>query len=168
MTLQKLLRDYKELRDIVKDPNYSVIEFAVDQIRDRIKNPVLKILFNTVFPVINRKSFLYNLGLHKFRTVYIQKFINIPFPIYLLTVNSRVPSSVYLLNEIKNYRAVQFRRMVSNNSKIVSNIPKLSPPKKLDKDSELSIPSGALILIRDIGVERFVDTKMFMKPIIGK
>lgn len=165
MTLEKLAREYKELRDILKDPNYSVVEFAIDKIRDRIKNPVLKRLFNVLFPVINRKSFLYNLGLHRFRTVYIQKFINIPFPIYLLTVNSRVPSSVYLLNEIKKYRAVQFRRMVSNNSKIISNTPKLSPPKKLDKDAEFSIPSGALILIRDIGVERYVDQRMFMKTI---
>lgn len=165
MTLQSLAKEYKELRDILKDPNYNVAEFTIDKIRDRIKNPVLKRLFNVLFPVINRRSFLYNLGLHRFRTVYIQKFINIPFPIYLLTVNSRVPSSVFLLNEIKNYRAVQFRRMVSNNVKIISNTPKLSPPKKLDKDSEFSIPSGALILIRDIGVERFVDQRMFMKTV---
>ena len=165
MTLQSLAKEYKELRDILKDPNYNVAEFTIDKIRDRIKNPVLKRLFNVLFPVINRRSFLYNLGLHRFRTVYIQKFINIPFPIYLLTVNSRVPSSVFLLNEIKNYRAVQFRRMVSNNVKIISNTPKLSPPKKLDKDSEFSIPSGALILIRDIGVERFVDQRMVMKTV---
>jgi hypothetical protein len=165
MTLEKLVKEYKELRDIIKDPNYTIVEFAVDKIRDRIKNPVLKVLFNSVFPVINRKSFLYNLGLSKFRTVYIQKFINIPFPIYLLTVNSRVPSAVFSVGDIKKYKATQFRRLVLNSKKIVSNMPKLSIPRKLDKDSEFSIPNGSLLIIRDLGVERYVDMKMFMKPI---
>lgn len=165
MTLQQLTKEYKELRDILKDPNYTVAEFAIDRIRDRIKNPVLKVLFNSLFPKIDRKSFLYNLGLHKFKTVYIQKFINIPFPIYLLTVNSRLPSSAFIFSQYKTYKSVQFRRMISNNRKIVSNMPKLSIPKRLDIESQISIPNGSLIIIRDLGVERFVDQKMYMKPL---
>lgn len=165
MTLDKLKREYKELRDILKDPNYTVVEFAIDKIRDQIKSPVLKVLFNSLFPKIDRKSFLYNLGLHKFKTVYIQKFINIPFPIYLLTVNSRLPSSAFIFSQYKTYRTVQFRRMLSNGRSIVSNMPKLSIPKRLDRESQFSIPNGALIIIRDLGVERFVDQKMFMKPL---
>ena len=165
MTIYQLADKYKELKNILKDPNYTVAEFAVDEIRDRIKNPVLKTLFNALFPKINRKSFLYNLGLGRFRTVYIQKFVNIPFPIYLLTVNSRIPSFVYQLNIFNKTKSLQFRRMVSNNRKILSNMPKLSVPKRLDKEKELSIPNGALIIIRDIGVERFVDQKMYMKTI---
>jgi hypothetical protein len=165
VTLQQLTKEYKELRDILKDPNYTVAEFAIDRIRDRIKNPVLKVLFNSLFPKIDRKSFLYNLGLHKFKTVYIQKFINIPFPIYLLTVNSRLPSSAFIFSQYKTYKSVQFRRMISNNRKIVSNMPKLSIPKRLDIESQISIPNGSLIIIRDLGVERFVDQKMYMKPL---
>ena len=113
MTIYQLADKYKELKNILKDPNYTVAEFAVDEIRDRIKNPVLKTLFNAIFPKINRKSFLYNLGLAKFKTVYIQKFVNIPFPIYLLTVNSRVPSFVYQLNIFNKTKSLQFRRIVS-------------------------------------------------------
>ena len=52
--LAKLAKQYKELQVILKDSNYTLVDFAADKIRGKIKNPALKAFFYTLFPIIDR------------------------------------------------------------------------------------------------------------------
>jgi hypothetical protein len=137
-------------------------EDLVDTLVKKINNPYINSMYKLNTKAIPTKSLKQNLGLDKFKHIYIQRFQNIPFPIFLITVDSRYPSRTIPTSKAKKSLTTQFLRTTSTKDSIISMMPKLTPLKPLDHYSKTNLPAGALIIIRDLGGEDFIKKKMHL------
>lgn len=103
-----------------------------------------------------------DLGLENFQNVVIQKAINFPIPLYVVTYNSRHPERAIFYSKVKNIKTSFIKRLrqygVANKFKSL----KLTPPVDLNYFNQ-RIRSNAYLLIRDMAGEQFVDPKMFQQ-----
>ena len=136
-------------------------EDLVDKIVDKINNPFIKGYIKLTSKPVPSKSIARNFGLDKFKNIYIQKFINIPFPIYLISVDSRYPSRAIPTSQARNSKTTQFKRITTTSDSLLSIEPKLSTLRRLDPSSKTLIPKGALVIIRDLGGESYLNKKMY-------
>jgi hypothetical protein len=146
---------YEEIiEDILK-------EDLVDKLINKINNPFIKGYLKLTSKPIPAQSITKNLGLDKFKNVYFQKLINVPFPIYIITVDSRFPSRAIPTNQAKNAKTTSFKRIITTSDSLISVAPKLSTLRKLDPVSKTQIPKGALIIIRDLAGENYINKKLY-------
>jgi len=89
-----------------------------------------------------------SLNLEKFTYVYIQKVLNIVFPIYIITINSRYPSKFIPFKKLKSSLVSQ----TYNVNLLKLEKCKLSFPILL-QDFSGTIYENSYIIVRDIGAE---------------
>jgi hypothetical protein len=137
-------------------------EDLVDKLINKINNPFIKGYLKLTSKPVPSKSIARNFGLDKFKHIYIQKFIDIPFPIYILTVDSRYPSRAIPTSQAKKAKTTSFKRVTTTSDSLVSVEPKLSTMRPLDPASKTLIPKGALVIIRDLGGESYLNKKLYV------
>ena len=136
-------------------------EDLVDKLINKINNPFIKGYMKLTSKPIPAPSITRNLGLDKFKQVYFQKLIDVPFPIYIITVDSRYPSRSIPTSQAKNAKTTSFKRITTTSDSLISVSPKLSTLRKLDPASKTQIPKGALIIIRDLAGENYINKKYY-------
>jgi hypothetical protein len=134
-------------------------EDLVDQLVNKINNPFIKGFIKLSKQKIPVDSLSTNLGLDKFKNIYIQKFTNIPFPIYVISVDSKHLSRPITSQQVKQSKSLQFKRVTSTSDNLISMTPKLSPIVRLDNYTKANLPKGSLIIIRDFAGDDYVNKK---------
>jgi len=106
------------------------------------------------------------LKLSKFKFAQVQKIVNIGIPIFIITIDSRYPttflsySKLAKLNSNKILKTRYFPPTLLNVGKYELNTFTLSPPTDLD-DFNQRIGSNSMLIIRDLAGERYMDKKMY-------
>jgi hypothetical protein len=104
-----------------------------------------------------------DLGLELFQNVVIQKAINFPIPLYMVTYNSRYPERAIFYSKVKAIKTSFLTKLkqygIDNKFKQV----RLTPPIDLNYFNNARPRSGAYFYIRDMAGEQFRDKNMFQQ-----
>lgn len=103
-----------------------------------------------------------DLGLLRFKYVYIQKIINTSIRILKITVFSRYPNVTIPISKVENQVSTQLYRVAQEGGKYKKQKYKYSYPVLIDYFNEL-IPSNTLIVISDYTSDFFGNNRMFEK-----
>jgi len=102
-----------------------------------------------------------DLGLELFQNVVIQKAINFPIPLYVVTYNSRYPERAIFYSKVRSIKTSFLTKLkqygIDNKFKHV----RLTPPIDLTYFNNARPRSGAYFYVRDMAGETFRDEKMF-------
>jgi len=101
-----------------------------------------------------------DLGLANFQNVVIQKAINFPIPLYVVTYNSRYPERAIFYSKVKSIKTsfLAKLRQYGNQSKFKTI--KLTPPVDLNYFNK-TLRTNVIIYARDMCGEQFRDKNMF-------
>lgn len=104
-----------------------------------------------------------DLGLDLFQNVVIQKAINFPIPLYVVTYNSRYPERAIFYSKVKSITTSFITKLkrfgVENKFKTI----RLTPPVDLNYFNNIRLKSGTYIFMRDMAGEFVVNNKLFTK-----
>jgi len=100
-----------------------------------------------------------DLGLNKIKYVWIRKIINISLTTYIITYDSRYPSTYLPRFKIKNPLSSSFRQLKKVGGKNVFKDFKFTPAIDLN-EFDVRIDS-AHIIVQDLAGEKFIDKKLF-------
>lgn len=100
------------------------------------------------------------LGLLKFQYIYIQKMIDVPINIFIITVDSRFPGVIIPYNRLKSLKSASLSKMKVFSDVIIQKKPKLTPPVDL-KIFGGDIPTNSVILFRDLAGEHYMNKNLY-------
>jgi len=121
-----------------------------------IKNLKIKILiYMTTGEKLKR-----DLGLGNFKYVMIQKVINFPIPFFIITVDSRRPSTFLGYQKVKQLKSSYLKKFKFNNKIFDFSNYKLTPPFEIEQFTGV-IPSHGMIFVRDIAGEYFMNKGLY-------
>ena len=99
------------------------------------------------------------LGLEDFKYIWIEKVINSPIDIFILTIDSRHPNVFLSMSRVKKTKGTVLRNLQPS---LDNKAFKTTPPIELE-DSVYSLKSNSLFIIRDIAGDYWRDPTMFDK-----
>lgn len=101
-----------------------------------------------------------DLGLNKFKYIWIRKALNTSIPIFEVTMDSRFPELYLSLAKVKKLKSLQIRKNVVKADEVEFKQYKYTPPIPLDEFSG-SIPNNSIFIRHDIAGEHYDNPKMF-------
>ena len=105
-----------------------------------------------------------DLGLSKFKYLLIQKIIELPMNVYIITVDSRFPGVYIPFSRIKKLKSVTLKRIKIiqklNQKAIVSRPIRISMSMPLS-NFDRAINSNDVILLRDLAGEYYMNKKFY-------
>ena len=101
-----------------------------------------------------------DLGLGNFKYVMIQKVINFPIPFFIITVDSRRPSTFLGYQKVKQLKSSYLKKFKFNNKIFDFSNYKLTPPFEIEQFTGV-IPSHGMIFVRDIAGEYFMNKGLY-------
>jgi len=122
-------------------------------------NPVHDFGLDTPF-VTAGQTLINDLGLEKFRHVYIQKVMGLAQNIYIITYNSKYPTIDLSATRVKKLKFTWLGRAKRKGVHTYIAPAKLTPPIYL-KSSLITMTSGSLVVMRDISGEYLRNPRMF-------
>lgn len=99
-------------------------------------------------------------GISKFKHIYIQKIIDMPQNVYVITINSRFPDIHIPINKINKLKSNKFQKLRVTPGNIQAKSFKLTPPINLN-DFVGRITSNAIIIFRDIAGELYMNKNLY-------
>lgn len=103
-----------------------------------------------------------DLGLANFQNVVIQKAINFPIPLYVVTYNSRYPERAIFYSKVKAIKTSFLAKLRQYGNQSKFKMLKLTPPVDLNYFNK-TLRSNFYIYCRDLCGENFRDKKMFQQ-----
>lgn len=94
------------------------------------------------------------LGITKFKQAFIQKVMNSPVQIYIVTVDSRYPTKYISTGRLKSSRVANLLDSKDGEMK------KLTPPIRLDNFTG-TVSKRSFILLRDLSGDNFIDNRLY-------
>jgi len=101
-----------------------------------------------------------DLGLSKFKHLFVQKVMGIAVPIYIITLNSKYPNIELSASRVKKLKFAWLGKAKKKGVHTYVAPIKLTPPLYLDS-AMIHMSSGSLVFIRDIAGEYLRQPKMF-------
>lgn len=101
-----------------------------------------------------------DLGLNKFKHVYIQRIIGISIPIYIISFNSRYPELYISISKLKNVKTTTISRLKKASNGFDFPLFKMTPPEELNNFND-NVSGNAIIITQDLCGEKFQDKNMF-------
>ena len=102
-------------------------------------------------------------GISKFKYAYIQEIINTPYPIYLITVNTRYPLNPFPLSKMKLSRFNQTKIAKMDGDQIKVKWAKKNLPILLS-EWDKSFLAGSLFILQDISGSMYRPAVKFFDP----
>lgn len=132
-----------------------------------IEKKLSELSWNTVMtgnlPVFNSvgKQLQYDLGLSKFKNnVWIQKVLNIPISIFIITFNSRYPNVDWGTSRVRKIKSTQIKKIKQLGLNTIEDRLRMTPPLKLSS-THIRPRTGSLLILRDIAGEYLRNPKAF-------
>lgn len=104
----------------------------------------------------------HDLGLDNFTYVMIQKIVNLPLHVYIVTYDSRRPTLYVSPYRIKTANTVQLKQVKQNLLSYSMKNFKLTPPLLIDRAAPL-VGTGTIILCKDLSGEYIANKKLSKK-----
>ncbi len=101
-----------------------------------------------------------DLGLSKFKYVYIQKIIDLSLDFYIITLDSKFPDHFIGYNKIKSVSSTIINKVNLKGNTYIKSEFKLTPPLLLSEFSG-NIRKNAIVIRRDLAGEYFNNKKLF-------
>jgi hypothetical protein len=101
-----------------------------------------------------------DLGLEKFRYIFVQKVLGYALPIYIITFNSRYPTVSLSATRVKKLKFTWVGKAKKMGIHTYVKPIKLTPPIYL-KSAMISMTTGSIVIQRDISGEYLRNPKMF-------
>jgi len=121
---------------------------------------------NTILDIIPKQNYRpglqlkKDLGLENFQNVVIQKAINYPITMYVVSFNSRYPERAIFYSKVKNIKTSAIKRLKQYGQENKFKDIKLTPPVDLDYFMG-RVRSNAYVYLRDMCGEQYRDKQMF-------
>jgi hypothetical protein len=103
-----------------------------------------------------------DLGLDNFPYVMIQKILDVPVHIYLITVDSRRPTIYLSPFRVRSADSSQIKKVKQNGMAFQMRNFKTTPPMPIERSNPL-ISTDTIIVFRDLSGEYLIDTKRYNK-----
>jgi len=101
-----------------------------------------------------------DLGLEKFNHAYIQKVINFPKDIYIITVDSRYPSVFISYSRIRKIKSAFIGELLKRGKDFSIQEFKLTPPVRL-QDYIGGITRSSVLFFRDLAGEHYMNKNLY-------
>lgn len=110
------------------------------------------------------KKLKQDLGLSKFKYAIIQKMIELPLDVLIITIDSRFPNVYIPTTRIHKLKFASLQRLKIVGKNIRSKVLRSTIPQKLE-DYARNISSNTIILLRDLAGEYYLNKKMYEQNI---
>ena len=101
-----------------------------------------------------------SLGLEKIRYVWIQKVLNMSYPIYIITYNSRRPGQYLSPVHVKKMQSSSVGKIKRHGITFINKKVKTTPPILIDH-SLITLQTGYIFVMRDYAGEYLRDDSLF-------
>ena len=101
-----------------------------------------------------------DLGLERFKHIFLQKVIGIALPIYVITYNSKYPNVTLSASRVKKLKFTWIGRAKEKGIHTYVAPAKLTPPLYLES-AMVNMVTGSLVIFRDLSGEYLRNPRMF-------
>ena len=101
-----------------------------------------------------------SLNLQEFKFVWVQKIINYPTSVFIITIDSYHPNTYLSMSRIKKAKSTIITNAKKYGDEVLIKEFKLTPPLDLWY-AQINIKQDSLIIVRDLAGEYLQDDKMF-------
>jgi len=106
------------------------------------------------------KQLQHDLGLSKFKNVWIQKVLNVPMSIFIITFNSRYSNVDFGSARVRKVKSTQLKKVRQLGVHTIEDKLRMTPPLRLSSVS-IRPRNGSLLILRDIAGEYLRNKKIF-------
>lgn len=101
-----------------------------------------------------------NLGLSNIKYVWVQKILNMSYPIYILSYDSRFPGKYLSPVQVKQAEFTKIGKIKRHGISFIQKKVKMTPPIRIE-DSLINLQTGYIFILRDFAGEYLRNYSLF-------